>query len=114
MEATDQETALAELARRLIPDDPTLVEEVLLAVRHPMSFRERFPERIEQRMWDAWDVFEPWIFGLVDGCWNASARVPSTGGVVLRRSSAPLRSIEARCHLTRDVGDHSRSCGANS
>jgi hypothetical protein len=67
VEANDQEAALAELARRLMPEDPTLVEEVLMAVRHPESFRERFPDRIEQRMWTPGDSFEPWIFGLVDG-----------------------------------------------
>jgi hypothetical protein len=67
MGTNDQEVALVEFARRLVPDDPALLEEVRLAVRDRVSFQERFSERIERRMWTPVDSFEPWIFGLVDG-----------------------------------------------
>jgi hypothetical protein len=37
------------------------------SLRDPLSFQERFSDRLERRIWTPGDSFHPWIFGLVDG-----------------------------------------------
>jgi hypothetical protein len=57
---------LFELARYLVPDDPSLVQEVREAVEHPRDYVQRYAERLSNRGIDKPMAALPWI-ALADG-----------------------------------------------
>jgi hypothetical protein len=63
MPAIDTETALIELARRLLPTDGSLVDDIRLAVREPKEFRKRYADRDLESA----ESIEPWSHSLVEG-----------------------------------------------
>jgi hypothetical protein len=67
MEQPDRETALRELCRRLMPEDPSLEDEVHLALTDPVTFANRFAERLADRGIADPDELDPWVSAFVDG-----------------------------------------------
>lgn len=63
---------LFELARHLLPDDPSLVEQVRLAIDRPAAYLERYADELEMRGIGEVRPDLPWI-ALVDGLYARDA-----------------------------------------
>ncbi len=88
VEQSEPAAALIELCRRLLPDDPSLQDEVRLAQTDPAAFRARYRERLAERGVDDSDDLEPWVCAFVDG-------------LVERRRAAP---VDWQAHAVDVIG----------